>query len=208
MYREVINYIKDSLFPIYCVECEKEGEWWCDVCFQKEKKLPFNIKAGGYLDKVTAFFNYQPPVSLLIQQFKFSYVYEISELWEKIIFKSPVTFVNGIVAVPVPLYKTRERMRGFNQAKIICELVSKSNSLIMNNDLVRIKKTVQQSKLTKEERFNNIQGAFKWNGAKEVPEKILLVDDVFTTGATMQECAKVLKDNGAKWVEGIVLAHG
>lgn len=103
----------------------------------------------------------------------------------------------------VPMWDKKEQERGFNQAEIVAKLVEKGNQTKL---LERIKATMPMFGLTKSERQNNIQNVFKYIG-KIYPERVLLVDDVWTTGATMRECAKVLKQNGVKTVWGLTLAR-
>jgi ComF family protein len=89
-------------------------------------------------------------------------------------------------------------------AKILAKLTPKDKEVV--STLTKQKKTKKQSQLTKEERLENVKGAFK-NKSKEIPENLILVDDIFTTGATMRECAKTLKKEGVKKVWGFTLAR-
>jgi len=113
------------------------------------------------------------------------------------------------VAMPVPLHKKRLRHRGFNQALLLAHGVSERFTLPLNYDnLVRTRYTRPQVELSGRERAENVRGAFKLMRPAEVHDKrILLIDDVFTTGATMNECAKVLKDAGAASVSVLTLAR-
>jgi ComF family protein len=113
------------------------------------------------------------------------------------------------VAMPVPLHKKRLRNRGFNQALLLAHGVSERFALPLSYDnLMRNRYTRPQVELSGRERAENVRGAFKLLRPIEVSEKrILLVDDVFTTGATMNECAKVLKEAGAKSVSVMTLAR-
>jgi len=216
MINRLINGIKDLLFPKFCANCQKEGSWLCDKCLPEINSL-ITEKAVANLDGITALFDYGENIpSILIKLFKYNYLSEIGDIFEKIINNTNChpELVSGSVAwpgfviIPVPLHLRRERERGFNQAEIIAKIFSKKFGLPMNKDLQRGIYTTQQAKLSREQRLINLRDAFFWiDGAKKAPEKVLLVDDVFTTGATMQECAKVLKSNGAKVVFGFVLAR-
>ena len=244
------NRIKDLLFPKFCAGCGEEGNWLCAACFQKIDifKTPAygEDKAVANLDVVTALFDYgENTVSKLIQMFKYNYITEIADVFEKIIFESVIPTESaderrnplhsrsvparggsalggkgslgyarddnwqGFTIIPVPLHLRRERERGFNQSEIIAELFAKKFALEVNKNLRRVIYTVQQVKLSGEERRANLKNAFDFRqNGQAIPEKVLLVDDVFTTGATMQECAKVLKNNGVKVVWGLALARG
>lgn len=112
-------------------------------------------------------------------------------------------------AMPVPLHTTRLRMRGFNQALLLADIVSRSLSLALDYDnLVRTRPTRPQVELTGPERSQNVRGAFALKRPGDVAgRRILLVDDVFTTGATLDECSRVLKQAGARSVTALTLAR-
>jgi len=201
--------VKDLLFPKFCAGCEKEGDWLCDQClpvasFSREDR------AVPDLDGITALFDYgENAVSKLIKIFKYNYLLEVAGIFKKIV--SDVKFNcawPGFTIIPVPLHARRWRERGFNQAEILAGIFSEKLGLRIDTGLRRGIYTAQQAKLSKEERQKNLKNAFVWGDDKGPPEKVLLVDDVFTTGATMQECAKVLKRNGVKVVWGLALARG
>ena len=204
----LVEEIKDVLFPKFCAGCGVEGEWLCSNCFPIPSQ-PKTDKAAANLDGVTALFDYgENSVSKLIRFFKYNYLLDTVDIFRKII--SDVKFDDswfGFVIIPVPLHARRERERGFNQAEILANLFSKKFGLAINKNLKRGIYTAQQAKLSREERLLNLKDAFAWI-RDEAPEKVLLVDDVFTTGATMQECAKVLKNNGVRIVSCLVLARG
>lgn len=138
--------------------------------------------------------------------------------------------VSDFVLIPVPLHKKRRRWRGFNQAEEISRQLSlffnpvrdsknKRNTQkedisnrvkipLISDCLLKTKQTLPQVKLSEKERTDNVKGAFVCQNKNLIKEKkILLVDDVFTTGSTMEECARVLKDSGAKEVWGIAAAR-
>ncbi len=121
----------------------------------------------------------------------------------------PFIDLNNTLAVPVPLHKKRQKWRGFNQAEIIAETIAKNFSMeISRRNLIRIKNNQPQANLDESARQSNIAGCFSWQGEKPADKTIVLIDDVATTGATLNECAKVLKDNGAEAVWGLVAAKG
>ncbi len=222
--------MKDCLFPYFCASCGREGEWWCKTC--RGNVTPFNsplgrlpaevvggrpacpVGRGGLavpLNKVTAFFSYSdnPPLEKLIREFKYDYVLDISELWKEVFSETRLVFPADAIFVPVPLHDKRHRARGFNQAAVLTEILSDIYYRPqIENNLRRIRATDQQAGMLREERLKNIAGAFEWAGDSKVPKHVVLVDDVFTTGATMEECAKVLRSNGAEYIEAVVLAHG
>jgi ComF family protein len=111
--------------------------------------------------------------------------------------------------LPVPLHRTRLRRRGFNQALLLAGAVSRRFALALDYDnLVRIRPTRPQVELTGPERAQNVRGAFELKRPEAVAGKrLLLVDDVFTTGATLNECSRVLKAAGAESVTAFTLAR-
>lgn len=120
----------------------------------------------------------------------------------------------GVTAlVPVPISKKRERQRGYNQAELLSFALSKELGLLDARLLRRIRNTVPQKNLSPEERKQNLVGAIVWNkkkatALKELPEAVAVVDDVYTTGSTIAECARVLRENGVKRVYSICICIG
>jgi len=112
--------------------------------------------------------------------------------------------------IPVPLSKKKIKRRGFNQSEEIAKELSTFLQIpLINNCLLKIKETFPQAQLKEKEREENIKNVFICNTPEKIKNrKILLIDDVFTTGSTMEECAKVLKKSGAKEVWGVVIARG
>ncbi len=112
--------------------------------------------------------------------------------------------------VPVPLYRRQYWKRGFNQTELLVEKLGRHfNKTIIVGNLKRIKRTRPQYCLNKPQRIKNMREAFSSTVPAVFEDKtILLVDDVYTTGATANECAKVLSRAGARAVEVLVLAHG
>ncbi len=111
------------------------------------------------------------------------------------------------VIVPVPLHKKRERERGFNQSMLLAERVGKRFALPVRQDiLMRVKNTKPQSKtMGQEERWKNLESAFSCVMPEEITGKnVVIVDDICTTSATLEECAKELKRRGARSVWGLV----
>lgn len=132
--------------------------------------------------------------------------------WRKFekIKQSPKILFNlkDTLLIPVPLHKKRLNWRGFNQAQMIADCLAENFNLVTNNQLIRHKHKKAQAKLKETERKINIQGCFEWQGDNLNNYRIILIDDVVTTGSTLNECAKVLKKAGAKEIWGLVVAKG
>lgn len=198
----------DSQYGKYCSECAKDREL-CGILVAgnyKNKLLEKSIKTLKYrfassvareLAGLLAGFFYE-------QQKKILFLNTAAENVPKIIID-----LQNVILVPVPLHKKRKRWRGFNQAEILAEeFLTKIDLAYDKDSLRRLRYTKPQAGLSGDERRENLRGSFVWEG-KELDEKyIILVDDVATTGSTLEECAKVLKKAGAREVWGLVVAKG
>jgi ComF family protein len=113
------------------------------------------------------------------------------------------------MVMPVPLHRKRLRQRGFNQALLLAHRMSEQYGIpLVFDNLERVRPTRPQVELSGEERVKNVTGAFALRFPKKVEDKhILVIDDVFTTGATMNECAAVLKRAGSSQVTACTLAR-
>ena len=109
--------------------------------------------------------------------------------------------------VPVPLHRIREWDRTFDQSRLLAMHLRNFSGIPLMNVLVRKKNTMPQSSLSGRARRRNLQGAFQIKKRKAVPESILLIDDVVTTGATLEACAAVLRKAGARKVYGLTIAR-
>lgn len=111
--------------------------------------------------------------------------------------------------VPVPLHPARERERGFNQALVLARLLGRASRLPVQPLLQRIRYTTTQTRFDRDERMENLAGAFRLRRGADVQEwRVLLIDDVLTTGSTLSECAAVLKKAGARSVHAATAARG
>ena len=164
---------------------------------------------------------YQDSLRSAIQQLKYKGIKELAEIlvditieyWAKyqpfVLDRIKKDRGEGWVVVPVPLYWWRANSRGFNQADLLGQSLSKKLGLDYCEGLKRIRYTRSQIKLKGQQRQQNIKDAFAINSdynLKPVP-CVLLIDDVWTTGSTLRECCWILKGNGAKKVWAITLAR-
>lgn len=204
--------------------CMVEGTFLCKSCFDNlEIARQICPSCGRYsalgwvhgrckkkngLDGLICIYSYSDEVvRKAIDEIKFGFNQSLVELMmEGFRFESGMDFD---AVVPIPLYFYRENWRGFNQAELIAGLVAREMKVKMERYLVRIKNTKQQSAIkSKRERRVNLKNAFRLKkGYDPAGKKILIVDDVFTSGASMKEATAELKKNGASAVWGLVLAH-
>jgi ComF family protein len=214
---EIKEFLLDLIFPKICLGCKKEGIFLCQDCLSVLEISTTHQKfRGKYLDDLYFPLDYGNFLSKkLIQNFKYPPL--IRELKRELALaiishfllldKKPV--LSDFVLIPIPLAKKKLKWRGFNQAEEIGrELAEFLKIPLISDCLVKIKENKAQVELSEKERKENVRGVFfVKNKEKIVGKKILLVDDVFTTGATMEEAARVLKEAGAKKIVGIVIAR-
>jgi len=111
--------------------------------------------------------------------------------------------------IPVPLHISRLRTRGFNQAILLGEILSRQWQIpLLRQGLQRIRPTTPQMELTRDQRLTNLRDAFAIKDATmPADRRVMLVDDVFTTGSTLSECARVLRQEGYHEVSAVTVAH-
>lgn len=229
--------VLDLLFPKACFGCGVEGEFLCIACEQSLQYVPplcfgcgilvpasGRVTPGRTCDSCQGTSHIYASLSPLrygdelardmIHSLKYNRVYELSGDLARVLGRYcrafRIEFPPEAVLIPIPLYPKRKRTRGFNQAELMAEHFQKYVPEISLDAAIlkRIKNTRAQIELSREERAKNIAGSF----AVEHPEEILgrtviLLDDVKTTGATIEEAARVLKEAGAKRVWAITVAH-
>jgi len=214
----------DSLYPKHCLGCDNEGSYYCNDCQQKpitqwrggcfgcgEKtengKLCRNCEIKYAFDAVFIMSDYDDEIiGTLIKNCKYQFVKELTKDLGKLGARFLKTKNIHACLVPVPLSAKRRRWRGFNQVEEIANVIAKETNIEIQHCLERIKNKKAQAKLSEIERLTNMQGCYKVVG--EVPETVILFDDVITTGATINECAKVLRLAGAETIFVLALAKG
>ena len=236
LFSEVLQIAKEILFPRFCVGCRRSGSLLCEACWSKVQFVydltcpvcqhpsigglthPRCRSAWG-MDGLYCVAYYRGPVRSLVRQLKYAGATVTEELIEQLMvyyFTLQQAGLSPAVITAVPMdYKSR-KARGFNQAEVIAEVLSRQTGYpYISGVLERKSQSVSQTKLSRAERQINMRGAFGIN--KEIVEAasvdslknsaFIVVDDVFTTGATLREAAKVLKRSGAKRVVGFTLAQ-
>jgi ComF family protein len=220
-----------ALLPPHCLLCGQGSDTARDLCTACAADLPRNrvccprcalpLEApaplcGECLQHEPPFaaaavpFVYASPLDQLETRFKFGGNLAagrvLSELWIDALHESSPVLPQALV--PVPLHRERLRERGYNQALELAKPLARAFGIALRGDLlVRSRATAAQSNLDAAARRRNLQGAFEVNGNLTLPEHIALVDDVMTTGATLRECARVLRRAGAARVDVWALAR-
>ncbi len=160
-----------------------------------------------HLDLVKAVGPYEGPLRLAHHAFKFEGMEHLAgRLAGRMAMK--IRAFEGVEAlVPVPLSSERERERGYHPARLLAREIARSSGLRVVEALRKITSTPAQVSLDREERLRNLDGVFEPERKTAIPDRVVLVDDVYTTGGTLEECAKTLKLAGAGWVGAIVLGR-
>ena len=202
---KIFNKILAVLFPQKCLGCKKENEILCPDCLGK-----INRPDTPYLNGIHIAANYQDLVlKKALWMLKYQGVKQLAkplaELIRERIWKKLET--ENWLLVPVPLSKNKLRHRGYNQAEMIAGELSGNVRADILFKKFHTKSQVEVK--NKEERLANIIGSFEVRNPETIRgKKIILIDDVLTTGATMREAKKVLKQAGAKKVVGVAVARG
>jgi len=187
----------------------------CDDCFALFKPMqPAKINADThiddkapkiYLDHIFTPFKYAPPLSSIVLKLKYADEGLVAELMAPFM-KRIIHGEQFDLVVPVPLSKSRRRERGFNQA----ELLAKAMGFGISQVITRIRKTSPQVDMTDTERRENQRGSFALainNNSSIKGKRVLVIDDIITSGATTNEIARILKKSGATYVAALAIAR-
>lgn len=228
--KNFFDFFLDLVFPKYCVGCAQEGFWICSdckkqivlvkqptcpTCHRLTKKGRFcpKCRKKSYLTGVLVAAYYQEgPLKEAIHTFKYEGVYDLKNDLGDLLAKkiTQAKFPKSTIIIPIPLHRQRRAMRGYNQAELLAQVVCDHFPYQMTKNILARKKTkYTQVELSGKARRKNVRGIFAYIGKKNLLKNkiIILVDDIYTTGTTLEECARVLRrDAGAKQIWGLVLA--
>lgn len=214
------------LLPPRCAGCGLVGARWCSACIEKcqvvredvcslcGKKRVFQGRVHqcarkNFLEDAYAWGHYQDPLRKAIRRLKYSRDIALGDaLAQHLVWLVERNQIEADIVVPVPLGKKRQRERGYNQAA----LLARSLALVLGlpfrpGAVVRFRETQSQVGLSLEERHLNVSGAFRGNPKIVSQKQILLVDDVLTTGATLEATAQALMYAGASKIEAVVVSR-
>lgn len=215
----IFKSLASLLFPSRCIGCESwldVPEQICPACYGALNflKTPAHLPklSKQYFDAAYSAVAYEGELLQWVARFKYHQQFYVGRELASLLIQAPVDFQKYDFFVPVPLHWRRQFRRGFNHSHFLAHSLGKKTCKPVATFLKRIRFTPAQAKLTSEERLKNIQGAFALNAfairAKNIREKsILLIDDVLTTGATVNACAKVLHQAGAKHIDILTVAR-
>lgn len=213
---KILDLIAHLLYPWKCVFCESVLKD-TDICRECEEKLPYTVGDSAmqkfpFIDKCVSPLYYKDKVRASVHRYKFGgcsaysrcYAALMSDCVENNLDCRSIDVISWI-----PLSKKRLRQRGYDQARLLAEEIAAKTGLPCRQLLQKVKNNSAQS-LTRDakQRRKNVAGVYALDDGADVSGlRILLVDDVVTTGATMSEAARILRKEGAKSVFGVTLAR-
>ncbi len=214
----LLNTILDIFFPVKCMLCGKSGVDLCLSCLSDSP--PAERESANWIFPI---YDYRhPPIKKALWLFKYKGKKRLAGIFAEIIYGKILeelsdlsvmeNFRNAIL-VPIPLSSKRHRERGYNQTELICrklmEIDRNKNFKLEKDILIKPKETEHQARIeNRQERMKNVVGSFVIKKGENLKNKnIILIDDITTTGATLTEAKKVLKQAGARKVIAFTVAH-
>jgi competence protein ComFC len=223
-FRKIWENFLDFIWPNYCLGCHQEGTLCCQTCLDALKNLPLDYQAWEnqadfYFEHCYVCLDYhQDLVKNLIKNFKYRYLQNINNILVNILAQQAkkLNLPANTIITNIPLHSQKKKQRGFDQTYLLAKNLAEKLDLEYQPLLRRVKKTKIQAQLSKQERQENVSNAFVINKVprhfgdaqcRQVRDcKIILIDDIATTGATLDQAAKVLKDNNFSNIIALVLA--
>lgn len=212
--------VSNLIYPQTCGICGKIApNSLCKKCeIELKKQSDINIINQGkeiedkYFNEIMYIFKYEGQIRKLIIDYKFNEKSYIYLTFINFLLKNKKIFENiknYDTIIPVPISKKRLKTRGYNQSLLLAaEIAEQTNLELVNNCLIKTKNIIEQSKLNKEDRRKNIQGVYELKNKKIIEDKkILLIDDIYTTGSTVNECSKILRQGNPNKIGIFVLAR-
>lgn len=213
------EFILDLLYPKTCGICNKIcKETLCKKCELVLEKYKIDLIKDCKLIKNLHFdycinlLKYENLIREKIIDYKFNEQAYLYMTFAKIMLKDKkiCRFLKERydIIIPVPMHKQKEKLRGYNQAELITKEVSKKLNIVTYEEcLIKVKNNLVQSTLNKTERIKNVRNVFEIKEENKIIGKnIILFDDIYTTGSTVNECSRLLKKSGAKNIVAITLA--
>jgi ComF family protein len=215
--QSITDTLLGILFPDRCAGCGRTGSLLCDRCRARIRPYPgtaraLSLAANGdraLLDQVAIAFVFDGALREAIHRLKYDRVRRMAgPLGELLAQHMRAQPQPADVLVPVPLHPRRMAERGFNQSELLAQHLSRLSGIpMLASGLVRSRDTAHQVGLDARERHENVREAFVWQQPARPPARVLLIDDVLTTGATLVACAHALRLAGTREVRALVLAR-
>lgn len=201
----------DILFPLECIICGEEGAYCCSACLHRIRPVKNDMRVRkALLDHIAFGYAYaEPAIHRLIHAYKYQHNVHARDALEILLQRWTVSFASyfeGYALVPVPLHPKREAARGFNQSKYLAEIIHDTlGNPVADGVLARSRHTLPQS-ADSIDRKVNVSAAFRVTGGIDAGKKYMLIDDIWTSGATMYACAHALRDAGVGHIAGFAFA--
>jgi ComF family protein len=233
-FKAIKKFLLDVLFPPRCAGCKKEGEYVCEECklflgeaslicpfcrqssFSGERHERCSTKYG--LDGLVAVWEYEGVVKNFVYKIKKEKVTDAVPFFAEMSLNAMLkdsnrfsSFFNFLAKKNpcmtfVPMSSKEEKKQGFNHSELIARELGRLLGIKVF-PLLQKEKEADSPGLDKEERLKRVKGAFSAINGIKIPENVILVDDFWVSGATMQECCRILKEAGAKTIWGLVFAR-
>lgn len=214
--KSIFKTLLDIVLPTVCYVCGRSCSskyGLCDLCLNRIRLCAEYGSKNPYIEKAWSCSYYKDTIKECIHLFKYKGYIGLIDIFRDIMIdfvKKHDIHKNIDLIVPVPVYPTKKRERTYNHAEILARSLSKNFAIPINaKNLKKIKWTQSQSELGREKRLKNVKDTFLIVDKGAFSDKcVLLVDDVYTTGTTINECAKVLRGAKASKVFSLTLARG
>lgn len=210
----------DLLLPPACAGCGSTGGPWCGACRatlrpasdpeERFLRADPGIVVGDELELAIAAFAYEDRLRRALARLKYGATPRLAAPLADAATQHARRLLRTIgpaVLVPVPVHADRLRDRGYNQAALLATELSRRLEQPIAELLLRQRPTEKQHRLGRAARLRNLEGAFAVASAKRAPKTVLLVDDILTTSATLEACARVLRAAGCDRVAGFAIAR-
>ena len=209
----ILNILLDFLFPKEKIETEIENMSAKEILERGNTDV---VLAKARISSITSIFSYKDPfVKKLIEIVKYKGNKKVIDNCGEIIYKEIIkTKHKNLILIPIPSSNKRRREKGFNQTELLCESILKNNPELFDyqkNILIKTKHRISQTKLKRKDRLDNLKNSMEIKNSESEEliknREIILIDDVWTTGATTSEAVRVLEEAGVKSVYIYTLAH-
>lgn len=206
------SLLLDLFYPPRCGGCDRRGTLLCDECHELIEHLDRTPRVER-LDAVISAGIFREPLREAIHKLKYQSDTPLAKPLAQLISDALERDYSWIaddgeppVIVPVPLHPSKRRARGYNQSELLARELARITGWTIVTNLARVKATRPQVGLDADARLENVSEAFQWQG-EDAPSRVLLVDDVCTTGATLSECAFALMSAGAEHIFAATVAR-
>lgn len=220
-FNTISNTILNIIFPVRCLSCTKSGSEFCLNCITD---MPYAERET--VKWIFPIYDYRhPPIKKALWLLKYKGKKKFANIFAEILYDKIIEELSDLIImenfsspilIPIPLSKKRYKERGYNQAELICRELIRINNIrdgvdikLENNILIKIKETAYQARIeNRKERLKNIISSFAIRNETLIKNRnIILIDDITTTGATLSEAKKVLKNSGARKIIAFTVAH-